>query len=293
MRVLFIGTVEFSLHSLQKLIELKVNLVGVCSKNSSDFNSDFADLSPTCLSSSIPFLNVEDINSSKSVKWITNLNPDVIFCFGWSSLIKKEVLNIASIGVVGYHPTKLPKNRGRHPLIWALALGLKKSASTFFFIDDKADTGDILSQVDFEILYQDDAQTIYNKVTNIALSQIEDFIPKLEQGKYLRVKQDELCSNSWRLRNEMDGLIDFRMSTRAIYNLTRALTKPYVGAHIKYRGEKTHIWKVKEINFTDENIEPGSVLIVTDKTFIVKSFDGAVEILVHDLKIMPKVGEYL
>ena len=176
MRVIFIGTVEFSLHTLQKLIGLNVNLVGVCTKDSSTFNSDYADLRPVCISNSIPFLFVDNINSPNSVKWIKDLNPDVIFCFGWSSLIKKEVLNIAPIGVVGYHPTKLPKNRGRHPLIWALALGLKESASTFFFMDEGVDTGDILSQVDFEISYQDNAQSIYDKVTDIALSQIEKFV---------------------------------------------------------------------------------------------------------------------
>ena len=181
MRVLFIGKVEFSLHALQKLLKLKVNIVGVCSKKTSDFNSDFADLSPTCLSNLIPFLNVKDINSPTSVKWIKNLSPDVIFCFGWSSLIKKEVLNIAPLGVIGYHPTKLPQNRGRHPLVWTLALGLKESASTFFFMDEGADTGDILSQVDFQISYDDNAQTLYNKVINIALSQIENFVSKLEK----------------------------------------------------------------------------------------------------------------
>ena len=55
MRVLFIGTVEFSLHALQKLVDLDVNLVGVCLKESSSFNSDYADLRPICLSNSIPF----------------------------------------------------------------------------------------------------------------------------------------------------------------------------------------------------------------------------------------------
>ena len=93
MRVIFIGTVEFSLHTLQKLIDLNVNLVGVCTKDSSTFNSDYADLRPVCISNSIPFLFVDNINSPNSVKWIKDLNPDVIFCFGWSSLIKKEVLN--------------------------------------------------------------------------------------------------------------------------------------------------------------------------------------------------------
>ncbi len=293
MRAVFIGTVEFSLRSLEKLIGLNVNLVGVVTKESSSFNSDFVDLKPLCISNGIPCLYVDDINSLDSIKWIKDSNPDVIFCFGWSSLIKKEILNIAPMGVVGYHPAKLPMNRGRHPLIWALALGLEESASTFFFMDEGADTGDILSQVDFEISYQDDARSIYDKVNDIALCQIEDFIPRLKQGKYSKVKQDGLRSNSWRKRNEIDGLIDFRMSSRAIYNLTRALTKPYVGAHIKYRGKNISIWKVKEVDVVKENIEPGSVLNANNKSFIVKSYDGAVEVIGHDFKILPKVGEYL
>ena len=293
MRAVFIGTVEFSLRSLEKLIGLNVNLVGVITKESSSFNSDFVDLKPLCISNGIPCLYVDDINSLDSIKWIKDLNPDVIFCFGWSSLIKKEILNIAPMGVVGYHPTKLPMNRGRHPLIWALALGLEESASTFFFMDEGADTGDILSQVDFEISYQEDARSIYDKVNDIALCQIEDFIPRLKQGKYSKVKQDGLRSNSWRKRNEIDGLIDFRMSSRAIYNLTRALTKPYVGAHIKYRGKNISIWKVKEVDVVKENIEPGSVLNANNKSFIVKSYDGAVEVIGHDFKILPQVGEYL
>jgi methionyl-tRNA formyltransferase len=293
MRAVFIGTVEFSLRSLEKLIGLNVNLVGVITQESSSFNSDFVDLKPLCISNGIPCLYVDDINSLDSIKWIKDLNPDVIFCFGWSSLIKKEILNIAPMGVVGYHPAKLPMNRGRHPLIWALALGLEESASTFFFMDEGADTGDILSQVDFEISYQDDARSIYDKVSGMALCQIEDFIPRLKQGKYSKVKQDGLRSNSWRKRNEIDGLIDFRMSSRAIYNLTRALTKPYVGACIKYRGKNISIWKVKEVDVVKENIEPGSVLNANNKTFIVKSYDGAVEVIGHDFKILPKVGEYL
>ena len=293
MRAVFIGTVEFSLRSLEKLIGLNVNLVGVITQESSSFNSDFVDLKPLCISNGIPCLYVDDINSLDSIKWIKDLNPDVIFCFGWSSLIKKEILNIAPMGVVGYHPAKLPMNRGRHPLIWALALGLEESASTFFFMDEGADTGDILSQVDFEISYQDDARSIYDKVNDIALCQIEDFIPRLKQGKYSKVKQDGLRSNSWRKRNEIDGLIDFRMNSRAIYNLTRALTKPYVGAHIKYRGKNISIWKVKEVDVVKENIEPGSVLNANNKSFIVKSYDGAVEVIGHDFKILPQVGEYL
>ena len=293
MKVLLVGTVEFSLKTLEKLIDLKVDLIGVCTKEASTFNSDFADLKPLCIANKIPYLTVDDINSRDSIQWITALNPDVIFCFGWSSLIKKEILNIAPMRVVGFHPAKLPMNRGRHPLIWALALGLKESASTFFFMDEGADSGDMLSQVDFEISYQDDARSIYNKVIDIALCQIEEFIPKLEENVFKRVKQSDQYSNVWRRRNEPDGQIDFRMSSRSIYNLTRALTKPYVGAHIKYNGKNISIWKVKEINDFQENIEPGKVLKTSDKFFIVKSSDGAIEVTEHDFIVPPQVGEYL
>jgi len=293
MKVVLIGSVEFSLRALEKLIAIDVDLVGVCTKKSSTFNSDFFDLKPLCDINEVPCLYVDNINSTKNVEWIKNLNPDVIFCFGWSSLIKKDILAVAPMGVIGYHPAKLPKNRGRHPLIWALALGLKESASTFFFMDEDADTGDILSQVDFEISYQDDAHNLYDKVVEIALIQIEEFIPALEKDTYIRIKQNEKESNSWRKRNELDGEIDFRMNSRSIYNLTRALTRPYVGAHIKFNEINYSVWKVKESNDFQENIEPGKVLRVFDKIFVVKSYDGAIEIIEHNFKEMPKVGEYL
>jgi methionyl-tRNA formyltransferase len=293
MKVVLIGTVEFSLRALEKLISINVDLVGVCTKKSSSFNSDFFDLKPLCDANTIPCLHVDDINSNDAIEWIQNLNPDAIFCFGWSSLIKKEILHIAPMGVIGYHPAKLPKNRGRHPLIWALVMGLEESASTFFFMDEGADTGDILSQVNFEITYQDDARSIYDKVVNMALLQIEGFIPKLKQNNYSKIKQNEKESNVWRKRNELDGEIDFRMNSGAIYNLTRALTRPYIGAHIKYKGKNISVWKVIENNQFQENIEPGSVLKANDKSFIVKTYDGAVEIIVHDFKVPPQVGEYL
>ena len=91
----------------------------------------------------------------------------------------------------------------------------------------------------------------------------------------------------------IDGMIDFRMSSRAIYNLTRALTKPYIGAHINYKGNKIRVWKVKENNINKTNIEPGKILKVSKNTFIVKTFDGCIEVLDHEFEFLPKVGEYL
>ena len=293
MKIVFIGTVELSKKALEKLIEIDAEIVGVCTKKESKFNSDFSDLTPLCISTKIPFKYVDDINSRECIDWIRSLNPDIIFCFGWSSLIKKELLSLTPMGILGYHPAKLPKNRGRHPLIWSLILGLTKSASTFYFMDEGADSGDILSQTDFDISHTDNAQTLYNKVTKIALSQIEEFIPQLMNGTYVTVQQDKQIANTWRKRSNIDGEIDFRMSSEAIYNLVRALTKPYIGAHIKYKKKDIIVWKAKMIENKQNNIENGKVLHSCKNSILVKTFDGAIEFTEHEFKELPMTGEYL
>ena len=293
MRILFIGSVEFSKKTLQKLIKLNAQVVGVCTKKKTKFNSDFADLRPICKKNKIPVKIVNDINSKNSCFWIKSLMPDIIFCFGWSNLLKKNLLNLAPLGVLGYHPARLPENRGRHPLIWALALGLKKTASTFFFINKGVDSGEILSQKNFDISFNDDAKILYDKMTNIALKQIEKFLPKLEKNNFKAVKQNHSKANNWRKRSNVDGLIDFRMNSLTIYNLVRALTKPYIGAHVNYKGKEIVVWKVKIIVKKQNNIESGKVLDIIKNKILVKTSDGAVEITNHEFKKLPNIGEYL
>ena len=147
MKAVFIGTVEFSYQLLNVVIGIpEVEIVGIVTKQESSFNADFRDLAEVGKTHSIPYLYVSDVNAPKTLQWIRKLEPDVIFCFGWSSLIKKELLELAPKGVIGYHPAALPQNRGRHPIIWALALGLHETASTFFRMDEGADSGDIICQ---------------------------------------------------------------------------------------------------------------------------------------------------
>jgi methionyl-tRNA formyltransferase len=83
------------------------------------------------------------------------------------------------------------------------------------------------------------------------------------------------------------------MNSIAIYNLVRALTRPYIGAHIVYGGNDITIWKVEVIEYMGQNIEPGKVLASDGETIIVKTYDGAIKILEHEFEILPNIGEYL
>jgi len=293
MRIVFIGCVKFSKVTLEKLIILKADIVGVVTKSTSSFNSDFFDLTDIAIKNHIPCKTVNDVNHPNNVKWIKELNPDIIFCFGWSSLIKSSLLQLAPMGVLGYHPALLPNNRGRHPLIWAKVLGLRESGSTFFFMDENADTGEILDQKPFPILFDDDAETLYEKMIKVAVGQLEFFLPLLNKNQYTTVPQIQLSGNVWRKRGKNDGLIDFRMTTISICNLVRGLTKPYVGAHCSFDGEDIKIWKVKPGNSVDVNLEPGKVLANDEKIIEVKTSDGSILILEHEFKYLPKINNYI
>jgi methionyl-tRNA formyltransferase len=292
MRIVFIGTVLFSEATLKKLIETGAEVVGVITKSASEFNADFADLTPLCEAHNIPYKFVNDINHPNNVAWIKALNPDVIYCFGWSSLIKKDLLAAAPKGVIGFHPAALPNNRGRHPLIWALALGLKETASTFFVMDEGADTGDIVSQEKVAILDSDDALSLYQKVTDIALEQVVAFTKGLENNTLIPQKQPA-AGNSWRKRGMADGRIDFRMHSATIYNLVRALTRPYVGAHIDIPGAQVKVWKARSVAWEADNLEPGKVLNINGSIVTVKTADGAIELTEHEFAVLPEEGTYL
>ncbi len=296
MRVAFIGCVNFSYQLLQHLLTLPdIELVGVVTRNQSSFNADFQSLESLANGIGASCFAAKGNDQIEMKAWLEELKPDVIYCFGWSYLLGDDILQIARLGVVGYHPAALPKNRGRHPIIWALALGLSETASTFFFMGTEADSGDILSQVPVEIHTADNAATLYGKLVDVAKSQVTLFTHQLVKNHYPRIRQDHTTSNYWRKRSKPDGLIDWRMSAENIYNLIRALTNPYVGAHCNYLGLEKKIWKSEVVSLASEcgNIEPGKVLDVDHTGITVKSGCNAILLIDHELDPLPQKGDYL
>ena len=292
MKILFIGSVYLSEKILEKLLLINENIVGVISKDNSKFNSDFKDISLLARKNKIAFHNTKNINSIKTITWIKNITPDIIFCFGWSELLKSEILKIPNMGVLGYHPSLLPFNRGRHPLIWAKILGLKKTGSTFFFMDEGADTGDILSQKEFKITFEDNANSIYNKMVKLASSQVLEFLPYLKNNSFKRKKQLKK-ENYWRKRVGSDGLIDFRMDSNSIINLVRALSKPYIGAHCNFMGNEIKIWEIEKGKNNSVNIEPGKVIQIINNQIEVKTGSTSVILTDHEFSNLPKINEYI
>lgn len=286
MKIIFIGTVFFSFKVLSQLINEGAIITGVVTKKTSGYNADFFDLSPLCLEHHIPVYYTKNINDEETIDWIKNRQPDIIYCFGISSLLKSELLKIPPMGVLGYHPALLPANRGRHPIIWAIALGLKQTGSTFFFMDDGADSGDIVSQETIEISTDDTSTTLYEKIINVALQQLSDLHRQLASGNFKRLPQDNTKANYWRKRSKKDGTIDFRMPAKNIRNLVRALLPPYPGAQIEFEGNELVVTHADIVDMGNVNDEPGKVLSIhSDKSFVVKCGEKAVKLKLANTNI--------
>lgn len=294
MRIFFIGAVKFSEAMLNILIEHKdAEIVGIATKSQSRLNADHVNLSSIAEENDIQYKYVKDINAPHILEWIESLNPEVIYCFGWSSLIKTELLNLSPLGVIGYHPAELPMNRGRHPLIWALVLGLERTASTFFKMDEGADSGDILSQNLIRIEQDDYAADLYKKIIESAKKQVQVFTHQLARREYTFAVQNHSKANLWRKRGISDGRIDFRMSSDSIYNLIRGLSKPYVGAHIDFQQKECKIWTAKVCDDVYPNFESGKVLEINSQGAIkVVTGSSSIWLVEHEIPTAENI-EYL
>ena len=283
MRIVLIGSVDFTAHCLDHILANGGDIVGVITTAVPGNNSDWVDLVELAARRSVPAFSVHKINDPVSIELVRSLNPDILFVFGFSQLIGRELLAIPKRGAIGTHPALLPRNRGRHPLIWALVEGLHESGLTFFHMDDGADSGDILWQRPFAITLDDDATTLYRKVKDLAAIAIPEFLPQLVAGNAPRIPQDSIQASYWRKRSEADGKIRWEAPAMETYNLVRALTRPYPGAHTFVRGEKLIVWKaelpVKGRAPGDPKAEPGTVVSATGRRLTVSTGEGVIDLV--------------
>jgi methionyl-tRNA formyltransferase len=276
-RVAFIGAVQFSEQLVRALHAGPLDLVGICT-TSQRFGSDALDLGPIAVELGVDTLDVQDINSAESRAWLEARSPDLIVCAGWSRLLGAQLLRLAPLGVLGYHPAALPRNRGRHPIIWTLALGLREAGSTFFIMDEGADSGPIVSQQTVPVLPGEDAGSLYIRLNEVAAAQLEDIAKEIARtGALTSSPQDHSRATYWRKRTVRDGSIDWRMSAVVIDRLVRALSPPYPGAEFSVDGVPVRILG-SAVTDGPPDVEPGRVLDVRGPEATIMTGAGALSV---------------
>lgn len=235
------------------------------------------------------------LDNEKDLESIRLLEPCAGLVLGWNRLLSSEVISIFKAGVFGFHgtPFGLPKGRGRSPSIWSIALGYKEFRYHMFEIDSGIDSGVIVDTIKIEIHEKDNIRSFHQKLSYAAWKMIEKNLEKIISGGVTFGRQ--LGKPIYfRKRTEKDGVINWHRSTESIYNLVRAIARPYPGAITNSKTGLIKVWD--SVPFDDMPYASpavcGTVLFSSDEGFAVRTGTGA--LLVTDFcGSVPTEGEIL
>lgn len=294
MEIVFISGVELGLYALKGILgsqsfrngEAILKAVFALAEDKSSKTSGYQSFDDLSQSNGITLHKITSIKTESVIKQIAAYSPDLIFIIGWSELAPSDLLDVpkkkhnsqyrhaSTHGCIGIHPTLLPQGRGRAPIPWAIIKGLKKSGVTMFYLEERADAGDVIDQREFDIHLDDDASSVYGVVAKLHYELMKDNLPLLVKGIAPRTHQDPNNVTFWPKRTPEDGIIDWSMSQADQYNWIRALTHPYPGAFTFWKGHKITIWKA-HLRTKDHRADYGQVVDISDEGIIIACKDGA------------------
>ena len=227
---------------------------------------------------------IKDVSANKYLEAIQKSAPDFIFVSGWSELLNSELIQCAKKGTIGFHPSKLPDDRGRSVLAWQIEEGYKTTALSMFYLNDMPDCGDIIAQEKITIDFEDTIKDVLAKVGDATYNLMKAYFPLIREGKAPRLVQDFRQGNFRRLRKERDSEIDWNKNSLFIYNKVRAITYPYPGAIAIINNDRYKIWECKILNFPlGEHLAPGSLVgTLFDKSLVIKTRNGFIQVIKYE-----------
>lgn len=288
-KIAIAGAVNSSLTALLKLIEHNCNVVAVLSLNpqKSKHVSGYKDLKKVADKNDISSLYFDNINDENVYAYLEEKKIDLLFIIGLSQIVKKTLLDLPSIGSIGFHPTKLPKGRGRGAVAW-LILGKAPGAATFFLMDEGMDSGNIIHQEEFEIKSNDYAIDVIEKIKTSIGKALDEILPKLNKGVLESIPQDESKVTFLGRRKPKDGLIDWSQTSEEICTLIRASSKPLPGAFTYYKNEKIIVQRAKPENIKYIGI-PGRIIKFVEENILVSTANGAIWLTDYEIESTEKI----
>lgn len=245
----FMGSVLSSRAALETMLEQGVKIDLVCSLDEAAAAgvSDYYPIHRIAEEHRIPYVKFRKVNDADVVRRIREADPDFIFVIGLSQIIPPDVLGLAREYAVGFHPTPLPRYRGRAALPWMVLLGERSLKVTFLRLDQEMDSGDIICQFPYEIDETDYVTDVYDKVCRALRQGLARCLPDIYGGTVRFLPQDEGEATYLMIRRPEDGRIQWHLPAADIARLVRAASRPYPGAFADYGGEKVIVWRAHAI----------------------------------------------
>ena len=284
MKIVFMGTPDFAVPSLKKMIE-KFNVSAIVTQpDKPSGRGKKVSISPikeVGLSNQIPIFQPEKIRTdSVIINKLKELKPDFIIVVAYGQILTKEILDIPRLGCICLHASLLPMYRGSAPINWCLINGETKTGNTTILMDTGIDTGDMLMRSEVDISESMTAGELYNLLKINGAELLEETINGIITGKICGVKQPNDGSSYVKMLNKQMAKIDWNDSSTNIHNLIRGLSSwPYKNinswptAYTYYKDIPVKIFKSKSLEADFIN-PPGYIIDANDEGIKVATKNG-------------------
>ncbi|MGN0353395.1 MAG: methionyl-tRNA formyltransferase [Roseburia sp.] len=276
MRVIFMGTPDFAVGTLEEIIKAGHEVVLVVSQPDKQKGRG-KTVQPTpvkecALAHGIEVYQPKRVRENECVEYLRSYQPDIIVVVAFGQIVSREILDMPKYGCINVHASLLPKYRGAAPIQWAVLNGDKVSGVTIMHMDEGIDTGDMILQKEIVLDKEETGGSLFDRLAVVGAELCVEAMAALENGTAKDIPQDsEKATHVGKISKEM-GSIDWTKSAEEIERLIRGLN-PWPSAYTRIGDKTLKIWKA-EIVSDEQKAEPGCIVAVTKDAMEIQTGTG-------------------
>jgi methionyl-tRNA formyltransferase len=261
-RIIFMGTPEFAVPSLEALIYGGYQVVAVYTQPDKRAGRGqqitSSPVKQLALSQGLDVVQIEKFKVAGTVEKLAALTPDLIVVAAFGLILPPEVLNLPKFGCLNVHSSLLPRHRGASPMAAAILQGDEITGVTIILLDAGMDTGPILNQKEVPISDEDTTGSLSVKLAKVGAQLLMQTLPLWIEGRKKPRPQDESGASHSKMIKKEDGEIDWRLSTQELWRRVRAFD-PWPGSFARWRDKRLKLVKVLPL-YGKKSDEPGKVV---------------------------------
>jgi methionyl-tRNA formyltransferase len=262
MRVVFLGTPEFAVPTLDALVAAGYSVLEVITQPDRPKGRK-QELTPSpvkaaALRHGLPVYQPERIRRPESVEHLRALAPEAMVVVGYGQIIPQSIIDIAPLGIINVHASLLPELRGAAPIQWSIARGYANTGVTTMRIDAGLDTGDTIHRWETPIGPDETAPELSVRLAAAGAEILLKTLADLAADRARPEPQDNARATLAPILKKEDGRIDWTHTAQSIHNRIRGF-QPWPGAHTSFRGQSLHLWRSRLVSKT-WNLPPGALI---------------------------------
>lgn len=288
MKVIFMGTPDFSVGTLEALIEAGHDVVLAVTQpdkpKGRGKEMQFTPVKECSLKYDIPVYQPRRVREPECIEELRKYEADIMVVVAFGQILPKEILEMTKYGCVNVHASLLPKYRGAAPIQWSIIDGEEVTGVTTMQMNEGLDTGDMLLKVEIPIEEKETGGSLHDKLAEAGAKLCVETLKALEEGNVTPIPQGETTTSYAKMLDKQLGNIDWSKSAIEIERLVRGLS-PWPSAYTNWNDKVMKIWDASCVSYEGPQ-RPGMIVQVRKDSFLVQTGEGA--LVVRELQIPGK-----